>query len=118
RASHVASHRQELGRRAASLIDDHAEMVRRGLVRVEEGFATAHDREAAAYALRILLAAMGGAEQLPSAAKADALLLRLAASPFRATLARAVVDVRRTGIFLYRERRSLPPRQTGDPGIW
>lgn len=110
--------REALGRRAAALIRAHAGLAAPGLVRLDKGFTAADDSEAAIYALRILLAAIGGREHLPDAEKTAALLAGLAHPPFRATLSRSVADARRAGIFLYREWRGLPQPRPFAVGIW
>lgn len=117
-ASEAALRREMLGDRAAALIAATARMAAPGLMRLEPDFVAAGEREAATYALRILLAAAGGREQLPDADKTAQLLEGLARPPFRATLARAVVDARKAGIFVYRERRGLPQPRPFEPGIW
>jgi tRNA(Ile)-lysidine synthase len=107
-AQAAARRRVELGRRAAFLIRDHAACPVAGLVRLDVSFADAADRDAARQALRILLAVIGGTPFLPPGDKTEALLADLAAGRRRATLSRCVVDCRRSGIFLHRERRGLP----------
>ena len=97
--------REALGRRAAVLIRAHAGMAAPGLVRLDKAFAAAEDREAALYALRILLSAVGGREHLSDAERAATLLDRLAASPGRATLSRCLVERRRGEVLIRRERR-------------
>ncbi len=105
----AAGARTELGRRAAGLIRSFADLPAAGLVRLAPPFAAAGDRQAAVHALRILLAVMGGVAFLPDMTATEKLLEKIAAAPFRATLSRTVVDARRTGIFLHREQRGLPP---------
>jgi tRNA(Ile)-lysidine synthase len=117
-AREAGARREMLGRRAAALIADHAGTATPGLVRLDPEFAAVEDREAAVYALRILLAAVGGREQLPDTEKTAELFDGLRRSPFRATLSRTVVEARKAGIFLHRERRGLPQPQPFAPGIW
>jgi tRNA(Ile)-lysidine synthase len=73
------------------------------------------DRDAAIYALRILLAVVGGSRQLPDAERGAQLFDRLAAGPRgRATLSRCVADRRASGLYLYRELRDLPELMLSD----
>ena len=111
--------REALGRRAAALIRAHAEIAAPGLVRLDTGFTEESDRDAARYALRILLAAVGGREHLPDAERTTALLDRLAAGRGRATLSRCLVDRRRGEVLIRRDRRGkeagAPPAPTLGP---
>ncbi|MDW6021892.1 tRNA lysidine(34) synthetase TilS [Mesorhizobium sp. BAC0120] len=104
----AAARRIALGERAADLIRAHARVAVPGLVSLDRAFAQASDKRAASYALRMLLAVLGGKEQLPDLARSAALFDHLGQTRHRATLSRTVVDVRRAGVFLYRERRGLP----------
>ncbi|MDX8460918.1 tRNA lysidine(34) synthetase TilS [Mesorhizobium humile] len=108
RSEQAALERLDIGRRAATLIDAFADRPVPGLIRLDRGFAAHQDGEAALYALRILLAAVGGMSFLADEARCVALLSRLRSAPLCATLSRTVVDARRTGIFLRRENRNLP----------
>jgi tRNA(Ile)-lysidine synthase len=103
----AASERIALGEAAADLIRTHAELAAPGLIAVDRNFASGRDRDAAVYALRILLAAAGGTEQLPDVARVAALDDRLGRESFRATLSRAVVDTRRDTTFVRRENRGI-----------
>lgn len=107
-AREAAAHRIRLGVEAAALIRSHADRPAPGLLRLDPAFSRDESREAAVYAWRILLASMGGAPFLPDEARAAAILRRLGASPFCATLSRTLIDARRGGIFLQREARDLP----------
>ena len=107
-AVEAAAAREDIGRRAVMLIETFATAPAPGLVRLDPDFADCEDREAAIYALRILLATVGGAAFLADDARCRMLLARLRSAPLRATLSRAVVDARRMGIFLRREARNLP----------
>ncbi|MBO6717566.1 MAG: tRNA lysidine(34) synthetase TilS [Rhizobiaceae bacterium] len=117
-ANSAAGEREDLGYRAAALIDSYAAMPASGLIRVDPGFTSKGDSDAALYAFRILLATAGGTEHLPDAVRSEELLNRLAGGPFKATLSRAVLDCRQSGIFLYREKRNLPPRSSFAAGVW
>jgi len=77
-----------------------------GLLRLDASMVTA---PGAATAFRVILAVIGGTDHLPDRARGEALVARLSAPRLRATLSRAVVDRRGGSIWLYRERRSLPP---------
>ena len=111
--------RVELGSRAAALILAHARPAGPGLVRLDRAIGSATDRDAAVYALRILLAATGGVEQLPDIVRATALFERLKDGNFRSTLSRTVIDARRDAVFLRRENRGLPAAASPQPGsIW
>lgn len=107
-ARRAAGEREQLGRRAAALIGEFASRPARGLIRLDPGLAEADDTRAAVYALRVLLAATGGTALLPDQARSEALFEQMRAGRLCATLSRAVVDIRRNGIFLRRESRDLP----------
>lgn len=115
-AGDAALLRAEMGGKAARLILRHVDMPAPGLIRFDPGILQTDDREAALYALRCLLAAVGGREHLPDDARSRALLARLAEKGLCATLSRTRVEVRRQGIFLLRENRSLPCVEA-QPGI-
>ncbi|RUV75202.1 MAG: tRNA lysidine(34) synthetase TilS [Mesorhizobium sp.] len=118
-AARAAVEREQLGRRAAALIRGFASRPAAGLIRLDPGFATAGDEAAAVYALRILLATVGGVAFLPDQVRSEALLDRLRAAPFCATLSRTVIDARRAGLFLRRETRNLPPAAPAvDNALW
>ena len=110
--------RFDLATRAAVLVERHATTVAPGLVRLSPDFAAVADAEATLLAFRALLATIGGREHLPEAERARQLLASLA-MPGRSTLSRAVVDVRKAGIYLLRERRGLPePAEAVDGAVW
>ncbi|RWB30439.1 tRNA lysidine(34) synthetase TilS [Mesorhizobium sp.] len=118
-AARAAVEREQLGHRAAALIRGFASRPAAGLIRLDPGFATAGDEAAAVYALRILLATVGGVAFLPDQVRSEALLDRLRAAPFCATLSRTVIDARRAGLFLRRETRNLPPAAPAvDNALW
>ncbi|MDX8531554.1 tRNA lysidine(34) synthetase TilS [Mesorhizobium sp. VK25A] len=119
RSQQAAFARQDIGRRAAMLIDAFADRPGPGLIRLDHDFAAHEDGEAAIYALRILLAAVGGVSFLADEVRCAALVSRLRSTPLCATLSRTVVDARRTGIFLRRENRNLPaPAPPVDKLLW
>ncbi len=105
-AEAAASEREAMGAAAARLIEAFATMPAPGLVRIERGLFG--DRAEMFYALRILLAVVGGRSELPEETAALALLDTVAGGPHRATLSGCVVDARRDAVWLYRERRGLP----------
>ncbi len=122
RATRAADLRVALGVEAAVLIDRNATSASPGLLRLDPAFFDAGGaRPASVYALRILLAIVGGGEHLPDERRTAALHHRLAmGDKVRAVLSRALADRRRDGIFLLRERRSLPSRDVGADfqGVW
>jgi tRNA(Ile)-lysidine synthase len=122
-AERAASARIDLGMRAAALICAHARRPAPGLLRLAPAFAMAADKQAAVYALRILVAVAGGSSFLPDLARAEALFSRICGwrgpDPLRATLSHAVVDRRSAGLFLHREGRDLPPAGPARDGmVW
>jgi tRNA(Ile)-lysidine synthase len=117
-AAGAARRRIELGEQAARLIRSLASQPVRGLVRLDPEFASA-EKHGAVYALRILLASVGGVPFLPDEARTAALFDRLSSGKLRATLSRVTVDVRRGGIFLLREARGLPePQSAAQDMVW
>ncbi len=104
-ADHAARERLAEGTAAAALIAGCAHLAAPGLVELDPAIADA-EATAGDLALRILLASVGGREQMASAERAGQLRRRLTAGPFRSTLGAAVLDHRRTGTYLYRERRA------------
>lgn len=118
-AAAVGREREDLDRRAAILVERHATRPARGLIRLEPAFAVDTDREAALHVLRILLATAGGTSFLPDEGRVAELYAALSPGGGRATLSRTVMDVRRAGIFLYREARGLPdPSAPLDGSLW
>jgi tRNA(Ile)-lysidine synthase len=111
----AAAKRVELGERAGAVIRRHARRVSPGLYRLGRDFAD-RDRDAALYALRILLAVAGGRPQLPDTTRSLAFLGHVAEPGARATLSRSVVEARADGLYLHREWRGLPPSGEAMPG--
>ncbi|WP_349366076.1 MAG: tRNA lysidine(34) synthetase TilS [Nitratireductor rhodophyticola] len=117
-AETAAARRIALGARAARLIDGHARCVAPGLYRVDPAFVEDADAEAALHALRVLTAMAGGALHLPSEEPSAHVLAGLRAGVC-ATLSRAVIDRRASGIYLHRERRNLPTgNEAMREGLW
>jgi tRNA(Ile)-lysidine synthase len=114
--------RSRIAAQAAELVRRFADHPAPGLLRLDRAFLATGEgaREAGIFALRALLATAGGVSRLPDAARSGNLLARLqTGAPLRATLARAVVDARRQGIFIRREARDLPSvSMTGQPLVW
>ena len=117
-ASRAAAKREAVSRRAARLVTAFASRPAAGLIRLDPAFADT-DREAAVISLRALLATVGGTAFLPDEARTAALFDRIGSARFCATLSRTVVDGRRAGIFLHRERRGLPAAaKAADGMVW
>jgi len=113
-----ARERERLGEAAAALIAACALPVP-GLIRLAVGTFLSAPRDAATYALRLLLATAGGGEHLPDEPRTAALLDRFGEPAFRASLARATVERRGEAVFIYREARGLPgPGPALDGQIW
>jgi tRNA(Ile)-lysidine synthase len=109
--------RTALSARAARLVDLFAARPAPGLFRLDPELFRDRDAAPALHVLRAVLAVAGGAPHLPDRARAQALLARLGAGPLRATLSRAVVDARRSGIWIRREARGVPISPLAVPGI-
>lgn len=119
RATLAARNRTAAGIEAAALVSASTGLVAPGLVRLTPGFSSGADRDAATYALRMLLASIGGTSHLPDAGRAGALVEAMARPGLRATLSRCVVESRRDGVYLRREQRALPPPRRATPGdVW
>ncbi|MGB3418322.1 MAG: tRNA lysidine(34) synthetase TilS [Mesorhizobium sp.] len=117
-AETAAAARSDRSCRAAALIRDCATRPVPGLIRLDPAFPQS-ERDAAVTALRLLLATAGGTAFPPDEARTAALLDKIATPPLCATLSRTVVDARRSGIFLHRERRDLPaPLGAVDGMVW
>ncbi|MEW9806114.1 tRNA lysidine(34) synthetase TilS [Mesorhizobium sp. ZMM04-5] len=119
-ASAGAAAREDIGRRVASLVAAYADSPAQGLLRLRPEILADADQEGVLQAFRVLLAVAGGAAHLPDHARAATLLARLAGEgASRRVLSRALVDRRRTGIFILRESRNLPdPAIAPEGGIW
>jgi tRNA(Ile)-lysidine synthase len=116
-ASEAAAEREALGIAAAALIETHARRVAPGLVRLDPAFLDT-ETPAAVYALRILLAVVGGREHLPDEARVTGLLERLRREEcFRGVLSRTLVDKRKAGIFLLREARGSRTHAPTNAGV-
>ena len=80
-----------------------------GLLLISAELAHERDHEAAAEALRICFALAGGSVRMIEFARAQGLLSLLArGEPFRMTASRALLDRRKQGLFVLRERRDVP----------
>ncbi|MCO5070999.1 MAG: tRNA lysidine(34) synthetase TilS [Rhizobiaceae bacterium] len=106
-AENSASERIALAEKAAGLIRSHASSVVPGLVRLHPAVLR-EEIEPLVLVLRVLLAVCGGKDQLPDRPAVGLLANQLREGGQRATLSRTVIDPRRAGIFLYREKRNLP----------
>ena len=122
RARQEGGARSALADAAARFMDRFATRPSRGLFRLDPAIlqVLAEDRAAAVHALRALLAVVGGIPHLPDVARAEMLFSRLGEEEAtRATLSRAVVDARRSGIWIRREARALPTLElSGRPTLW
>jgi tRNA(Ile)-lysidine synthase len=116
----AAAARVAFGQNAAGVIRKHVVLSAPGLVGLELSFADVENRHAGAlYALRILLATVGGTEQLPDMKSSMRLFTRLCSESFRTTLSRVVIDAAVPALYLRRERRSLPEASRPAPGeVW
>lgn len=110
--------RMDISNRAAKLIEQCAEHISPGLLRLDPQFFTSPDK-AARHAFRTLLAVMGGVAFLPDRQKADDLFSLVKTGSLRATLSRTLVDVRKGGVWLLREARDLPVLQADEESqLW
>ncbi len=117
---HATNQRIALGEAATRFIRDHATRPSPGLLRLDRDAFARTEPDVAVYALRILLAAAGGASHLPDEERTTALHGELLASgPVRAVLSRTLIDARTGSIFLLREARDLPRPAAAEPGaLW
>lgn len=117
RAETAGHARQDLARRSAILIERHAAMPARGLFRLDPAMFDGSD--ASIHALRLVLATAGGASHFPDRGRVADLARRIAAGPLRVALSRALVDARRSGVWIRRETRALPEAQvSASPILW
>lgn len=108
-----AEARSALSKRVAGMIGSFVSEPELGLLLISEEIARWPDREAAAEALRVCCALAGGSEKKIKPELAHELLERTACGePFRATASRALLDRRREGLFIHRERRGVPMPET------
>ena len=109
RQAQWARSRTALSLRIAGIIDGYVSEVTPGLLFVAPELALDRDHEAAAEALRICFALAGGSAKMIGFERAQGLLSLLArGGPFRMTASRALLDRRRQGLFVLRERRNVP----------
>jgi len=114
----AASARLHLGEQAAGAIRAHARWAAPGLVAIDRSLWD-HPNPKALYAMRIVLAVLGGTPHLPDAGASAMLLTRMPTERFRATLSRVVIDAAADAVLLHRERRGLPAAAAPAPGaIW
>jgi tRNA(Ile)-lysidine synthase len=103
-----AHRRHDLSRRTGNLIRAHVSLAAPGLCLIAPGLWDEEDTEAAAEALRIVMALAGGAAHMIEHDAAQAILNRLRAGDFmRATGSRALLDRRKQGLFVLREDRDV-----------
>ncbi len=109
RQSQWARSRTALSLRIALIIDTYVSEVSPGLLLISAELALDRDHEAAAEALRICFAQAGGSAKMIEFARAQGLLSHLArGEPFRMTASRALLDRRKQGLFVLREKREVP----------
>lgn len=109
RQAQWALSRMALSLRIARIIDAYVREVSPGLFLVSAELAHECDHEAAAEALRVCFAVAGGSVKMIEFARAQGLLSLLArGEPFRMTASRALLDRRKRGLFVLREKRDVP----------
>lgn len=117
-AAEAADTRQRIAEAAARLVSSHAECPVRGLFRLRPDFFGEAEAEAVT-AFRALLAVCGGAAQFPEAGRTLDLFRAAGEGRLRrANLSRTVIDRRRDGVFLHREKRGLPAGTPVAGAIW
>lgn len=109
RQAQWARHRTALSQRIARIIAAYISKAAPGLILVSPELARDRDHEGAAEALRLCFALAGGSAKMIGFERAHGLLSLLArGEPFRMTASRALLDRRRQGLFVLREKRDLP----------
>lgn len=106
-AARAGTDRSRLSRQAAELIERFVTRPAPGLYHLSPQMFAALD-QAAVQTLRIMLATAGGMAYLPDLDRTMALARQIAAGTLRATLSRAVIDARKSGVWIRREARGLP----------
>jgi tRNA(Ile)-lysidine synthase len=103
------SHRRHaLSKRAGKLISNHVTKAAPGLYLITPALWNGDDAKAAAAALRIVMAFVGGSDRMIEPEAAQEILLKLrGGEAFRATGSRALLDRRKQGLFVLREDRDL-----------
>ncbi|MBX3584002.1 MAG: tRNA lysidine(34) synthetase TilS [Rhizobiaceae bacterium] len=119
-ARRMAMQRADVAAKAARIIDSFAQLPAPGLLRLDAEMFDLSEKQAVVYALRLLLAVMGGTTHLPDQERAAALVDRLSREEsMRAVLSRALADRRKAGIFVLREARDLPASEGfADGATW
>ena len=109
RQAQWARARTALSQRIARIIGAYVSEAAPGLILISPDVARDRDHEAAAEALRICFALAGGSAKMIEFERAHGLLSLLArGEPFRMTASRALLDRRKQGLFVLRERRDVP----------
>ncbi len=113
RQTQWARSRTALSLRIAGIIDIYVSEVSPGLFLISPELAHERDHEAAAETMRICFALAGGSTKMIEFARAQGLLSLLArGEPFRMTASRALLDRRKQGLFMLREKRDVPEPDT------
>ena len=109
RQAQWARSRTALSQRVAGVIDAHMREVSPGLLLISAEIADDRDHEAAAEASRICFALAGGSVKMIEFERSHGLLALIArGEPFRMTASRALLDRRKQGLFVLREKRDVP----------
>jgi tRNA(Ile)-lysidine synthase len=105
---HWAHRRHDLSQRIENLISGHVIKAAPGLYLIAPGLWSGDDAEAAAAALRIVMAFAGGSDRMIEPEAAQETLLKLhSGESFRTTGSRALIDRRKLGLYVLREERDL-----------